>query len=353
MHRTSWNRASWAGTALLSAALAVAPPAHAENGGFSTATVAAIDHANWMSRIAGDTPLRDLSIPGTHDTATGILGSFGTEIVRTQSMSLQQQLDAGVRALDIRCWLEHDTFQMHHGIVDLDQNFGQVLDIVHTFLLEHPGETILMRVKQEGDGGDNTESFARVFARYAEVEGADLFWKPTTENPTLHDVRGKVVVMQDFGAPDRWGLNYDGFDIEDTYAVRTNWDLYNKWTLVRAHLERARKLEGSNFFVTYLSAAGGSFPYFVAGGRVWASDSAPHLSTGLVTPFFKSKYPDFPRAGCLGSVCSIMFEGTNELVVDKILNTDPPPFVGMVMADFPGPELIDRIILANRRFDKS
>ncbi len=344
--------ASWVRTALLSAALVVAQAAHAGNGGFSTARVAQADHADWMAALPGDTPLRDVSIPGTHDSATGILGSFGTEIVRTQSMSLRQQLDAGVRALDIRCWLEHDTFEMHHGIVGLGQNFGQVLDIVHTFLLEHPGETILMRVKREGDGGGNTESFAQVFARYARTEGADLFWKPTGDDPTLHDVRGKVVVLQDFSSPMQWGLAYDRFDIEDTYSVRTNWDLYAKWTVVRDHLERAREREGKAFFVTYLSASGGSFPYFIAGGRVWASDKAPHLSTGLVTPLFSSKYPDFPRAGCIGSVCSIMFEGTDELVVARILDANSPPFVGIVMADFPGPELIGRIIAANARLRK-
>ncbi|OIQ76889.1 1-phosphatidylinositol phosphodiesterase precursor [mine drainage metagenome] len=336
---------------LLLAALAFAPGAWAGNGAFSTSRDALVDHTDWMAALADDTPLQDLSIPGTHDSATGNLGSFATEIVRTQSMSLQHQLDAGVRALDIRCWQEHNSFTMHHGIVALGQNFGQVLQILHLFLLHHPHETILMRVKREGVGGGNTESFEQVFERYARTEGAQLFWHPTSIFPTLGAVRGKVVVLQDFSSKYDWGLPYDDFDIEDTYSVRTNWDLYRKWTVVREHLARAAKGFGKNYFVTYLSAAGGSFPYFVAGGRIWASDKAPHLSTGLTTPLFKNRYPDFPRAACLGPVCSIMFAGTNELVVDKILDTNPQPFVGIVMADFPGPELVGRIIAANHRFE--
>ncbi len=336
---------------LLCALFACAQTARAGDGGFSTSHHALARHADWMSTLRGNTPLQDLSLPGTHDSATGNLGSFATEIVRTQSMPIEQQLDAGVRVLDIRCWLEHNDFTMHHGIVPLGQTFSQVLDIVRTFLSLHPRETVLMRVKKEGSGGGNTKSFEQVFEHYAHKEGQDLFWKPTGASPTLHDVRGKIVVLQNFSAPTSAGLDYDRFDIEDNYWVDTNWDLYRKWEYVRDHLEKARKEKGRRFFMTYLSAAGGSFPYFVAGGRVWASDSAPHLSTGLVTPLFKSRYPDFPRAGCLGPICSIMFAGTNELVVDKILRDNPPPFVGIVMADFPGPELIGRIIAANAEYE--
>ena len=333
------------------AVLVVAPTAWAGNGAFSTARDALVDHAEWMSSLADDTPLRDLSLPGTHDSATGILGSAATEIVRTQSMSIRQQLEAGVRVLDIRCWAEHDDFTMHHGIVALGQDFGQVLDIVRTFLLNHPRETVLMRVKREGDGGGNTESFEQVFERYARKDGQDLLWHPSGDNPTLGEVRGKIVVLQDFTASPAVGLPYRLFDTEDNYWVRTNWDLYQKWELIRDHLAKANADKGRAYFMTYLSASGGSFPYFVAGGRVWASDRAPHLSTGLVTPMFESRYPDFPRAGCLGPVCSIMFAGTNELVLQKILSRNPPPFVGIVMADFPGPELIGRIIAANAGYE--
>ncbi len=343
--------ATCARAALLLVALAFTPGAWAGDGAFSTSTDAVVDHADWMSALRDDTPLQDLSIPGTHDSATGNLGSFATEIVRTQSMSLQQQLDAGIRMLDIRCWPEHNSFTMHHGIVALGQNFSQVLQILHQFLVQHPRETILMRVKREGAGSGNTETFEQIFERYARIEGAHLFWYPSEIFPTLGEVRGKVVVLQDFSAKYDWGLPYDDFDIEDTYSLRTNWDLYRKWTLVRDHLARAAQGFGKNYFVTYLSASGGSFPYFVAGARVWASDKAPHLATGLTTPLFKSRYPDFPRAACVGPICSIMFAGTNELVADKTLDTTPPPFVGIVVADFPGPKLIGRIIAANQRFE--
>ena len=71
---------------LLLAALAFAPGAWAGNGAFSTSRDALVDHTDWMAALADDTPLQDLSIPGTHDSATGNLGSFATEIVRTQSM---------------------------------------------------------------------------------------------------------------------------------------------------------------------------------------------------------------------------------------------------------------------------
>ena len=53
---------------------------------------------NWMSMLPNSTKLKDVSIPGTHD-----LGArYGGDIVEAQSWTVKEQLNAGIRFLDIR-----------------------------------------------------------------------------------------------------------------------------------------------------------------------------------------------------------------------------------------------------------
>ena len=53
---------------------------------------------DWMSRIDDDVALDCLAVPGTHDTMTHRCDGYTT----TQSLSLVEQLDCGVRFVDIR-----------------------------------------------------------------------------------------------------------------------------------------------------------------------------------------------------------------------------------------------------------
>jgi 1-phosphatidylinositol phosphodiesterase len=55
---------------------------------------------SWMSLLDNGIPLRKLSIIGTHSSmGTGAWG----DAFQTQAQSLQIQMEAGIRALDIRC----------------------------------------------------------------------------------------------------------------------------------------------------------------------------------------------------------------------------------------------------------
>lgn len=117
---------------------------------------------------------------------------------------------------------------------------------------------------------------------------------------------------------------------------------------VKTHLDDANgRSNSNNVYLNYLSASTGSFPYFVASGHSSPGTSAPRLSTGLTTLVASDdKYPDFPRTTCLGSLCTISFEGTNELTVNY-LEQGNITYAGMVVADFPGPDLIKSVIALN------
>ena len=72
-----------------------------------------------------------------------------------------------------------------------------------------------------------------------------MFWPPASRNciakvnPTLDEVRGRVVVLQDFdgesGEPWRKcdGIPYpNAFSVQDEWKLSSNWELYGKWEAI-------------------------------------------------------------------------------------------------------------------------
>lgn len=324
-----------------------------EHSGYSHDSTIGYENPNWMKSINGNTKLSQLSIPGTHDSMSySTSWSAPTDIVHTQSMSLQTQLNSGIRFLDIRCKYTDGAFAIHHGPYYLNAMFDDVLNEVTTFLKENPSETILMRVKQEYSSESN-EVFNNTLRGYME-KYPEFFWDSQDgriTNPKLKEIRGKIVILRDVGGSNI-GISYSQeFYKQDNYSLSTNWDLYAKWESVKEHLQSANQHYQWGYeykFINYLSGSGGSFPYFVASGHSSPGTSAPRLATGLTTPGWNSSYPDFPRTGCFLGICTISFEGTNVLTTDYIAN-NKPAYTGIIAADFPGKGLIENVINSNKK----
>lgn len=167
-------------------------------------------------------------------------------------------------------------------------------------------------------------------------------------------MRGKIVILLNVGGSNI-GLNYsDDFHIQDDYNLSTNWDLYDKWLRIKAHLQTtntAHRNGEHTKFINYLSGSGGSFPYFVASGHNNPATGASRLATGLTTPGWKNSYPDFPRVNCFLGICTIALEGTNVLTTDY-LAANFFDYAGIVVADFPGRDLINQVIQTNKKLHK-
>jgi 1-phosphatidylinositol phosphodiesterase len=193
-------------------------------------------HTDWMTWVPDDFSLAQMSIPGTHDTMTYNLPAYTA--AWTQNLSLKTQLEAGIRAIDIRAKHENDTFELVHDKVDLDMEFRRdVLILIDEFLKAHPKETILMRLKEEAqnEAVGNTRSFVQTFKAYRDDPNyTSYFWKPSSSDPKipeLKDVRGKIVLLQDFKpiGGEGYGLPWGGsrMDIQDNYTVINSEDKYN------------------------------------------------------------------------------------------------------------------------------
>ena len=309
---------------------------------------------DWMKGLPDAIKLRDISIPGTHDSIA--YKKYLIDYAKCQSLTLSQQLMAGIRYVDIRPKYENGRFRIVHGPLPLDLYLDQVLAIIANFLKLYPSETVLMRIMI--DQGISKDLFVKVFDQNLNVQ-AKYMWKSLPfANPTLKEIRGKIVIIQESDANDAKGIPQIGifessFCMQNYWHLGSNWKLHDKWLAVKKLFMESRKGKGCGF-LNWLS---GSFilgkelpvfPYFVASGHSDPRTDASRLATGLTTPGFKNYYPDFPRVACFIGICSIVFEGTNTLAKNYI-NNNKLNYVGIVPADFPGAGLIKAIIAANFR----
>lgn len=157
---------------------------------------------SWMAGLSDDLKLSEITIPGTHDSATKHvqLAFFS----KCQALSIEEQLEAGCRYLDIRLGVDghNDTFKLMHGFTNcrtspfnpVDKLYlDDLLDDCYAFLKKHPTETVVFAVKQE-HGKDSVAVFESMLNSYIR-EDADM-WLLTDSIPTLDEARGKLVLMR-------------------------------------------------------------------------------------------------------------------------------------------------------------
>ncbi len=215
-----------------------------------------------MGKLDDSRSLAQLSIPGSHDSAARVELYPGTS--KCQSLTIEDQLAAGVRYFDLRLRDDHDKFALYHGIVDQQTSFDDVVAAMLAFLDAHPGETVIASVKQEVDPSGATTSFEDLFAAY--VAKAPDRWYLAPAVPTLGQVRGKIVLLRRFEAASKpFGIDASRWDdnktfsiinrdallaIEDNYIVT---DARAKWSCITHLLADAAAGDPSKLFLVYTS----------------------------------------------------------------------------------------------------
>nr|POE80916.1 1-phosphatidylinositol phosphodiesterase [Quercus suber] len=101
---------------------------------------------NWMSTINNRKLMSALTIPGTHDSAAY---TRAWPFVQTQVMSINSQLEAGIRFFDLRCGILDDLPVMVHGLLYLGLTLSDVLDVMYTFLEQNETEALIVQIKQD------------------------------------------------------------------------------------------------------------------------------------------------------------------------------------------------------------
>lgn len=162
-----------------------------------------IDTRRWQTNLLEDTkPVSIVSMPGTHDSAA-YTGTFSW--VRTQTDTITQQLNRGIRYLDYRVSQSGEELYMYHGKFNvgngktLTEHFREVSQ----FLDQNPGEFVLIRIKKENDAPKTYEEYLKlqgmVMKSIAYSGLADKCYQNLSGiAPTVKDVRGKVLILDDF-----------------------------------------------------------------------------------------------------------------------------------------------------------
>ncbi|MGX7667974.1 phosphatidylinositol-specific phospholipase C [Flavobacterium pedocola] len=290
---------------------------------------------NWMSYLDDSKKLSQLTIPGTHDSCTyriynkGGINTYGTlglsDAAICQTMSITEQLNKGIRFLDIRL----KGLNIYHNTVDLKFTWDEMIRDCISFLDRNPSESIIMSVKDENK--ETNETLYNIL--WPKIEG-DHRWCTKDEDVTLKDIRNKLVLFRRFYVnPKPHAVGIDAYSdwpqnstknsdhavkmrIQDEYQSYVLGQLDHKYkNYVLPRLEEAKRGDygPDRLYVNFTSGTGGVFPATLATG-------------------YNSNY-----------------KGTNYWLNDYFINNPGKQAYGIIPMDFPEsePNLIRKLIGSN------
>jgi len=272
---------------------------------------------NWMGDLPDDTEINQISIPGTHDSAT-----YGKNLgigVKTQTWSVKEQLEAGIRFLDIRVRRTDNSWSLHHGAFYLGKQFGDIMDMVTGFLKQHPSEVVFMHIKNDYDAKKNSKSHAEIWKRYSGIYDRYIV-PPSPKKVTLGDIRGKVFVLSQINEVDSSAGKYwptDDKNVLQNYykvsllahdkadAKTQEATMPAKKRLIKQYIDKARKEPASMEMIFNLLSG------------------STHMTPQNVADY------------------------TNDTAYDYIKHDGKKRTNGVIIMDFPGEKLVYRIIKSN------
>ena len=164
---------------------------------------------DWLGMVKDDTKVCKLSIPGTHDTMTGmgfyqpvLKYAFNTTAI-SQVSTLEEQMACGLRFFDIRPVVSIDTLatdpaekqilRLSHGISEIDVTFEETIDLLQRYLKDHPSEFFIAKL-QADNGMENQSNWAVLLNKVLSKQKYDgLFVEDWRPDITVGEMRGKIL----------------------------------------------------------------------------------------------------------------------------------------------------------------
>ena len=241
---------------------------------------------SWMSGLSDELLLTQLTIPGTHDSATeNIIFPYSFSC---QQATVDEQLAMGFRFFDLRCRVieTQDGEQkavLHHGSgicravteegrTELTQDM--VYEDIEAYLTAHPTECVIVMVTPRGDGTD----VELILSQIREcIEAKPSAWYTENRIPTLGEVRGKIVLLVRGSTEPEFGIGicYAGEEISEettglsgtlscegslVYQDESSLGVVGKWKVFSGMLEESTDPEQQDLLrINYLSCSSGLF----------------------------------------------------------------------------------------------
>ena len=148
--------------------------------------------AVWMSYIKDDALLKDIVIPGSHDSATKDM----IYAAKTQSKTVADQLLCGMRYLDIRVGYKDDVLKIYHGPI-YGGKYEPVLKQIQSYVSTHPTEVVILDLQHFDNGAkadalELTKSYLSQYFVTNDTEKSDLEFIDTL---VLSACRGKILLL--------------------------------------------------------------------------------------------------------------------------------------------------------------
>ena len=153
---------------------------------------------NWMTLLDDNTKVALLTIPGTHDAATSTCSAMG----KSQTLTIPQQLECGVRAFDLRPTMDNNTTlgNIYHSILDTEVSMAEVMTYFDNFLKAHPGEGIIVLMRYESE----RQIFGSISEDYYKSAMKNFLWDNKiyqsrmaafNKSMTMKDLRGRILII--------------------------------------------------------------------------------------------------------------------------------------------------------------
>ena len=155
---------------------------------------------NWITPLDDNIYVSQLSIPGTHDAATGDGTTYS--LGKTQELTLDQQFEIGIRAFDLRPAVSNGDLILCHGVVATKFDWDQVMERFKYYLSEHPGEFIIAFIRHEDEYDNGDSNWGRIMQ--GKLEQLKSESNPKTnesytadfkQNLTVGELRGKILFL--------------------------------------------------------------------------------------------------------------------------------------------------------------
>ena len=164
---------------------------------------------DWLSLVRDDVKVCKLSIPGTHDTMTGM--GFYAPIIKyvsnitaiSQVSTFGEQMASGIRFFDIRPVVAIDTLaekpedkqilRLAHGFTEINVTFEQSIDWMKEYLNAHPTEFFIVKI-QADNGMESQQNWTVLLNKVLSMPKYEgLFIKNWRPDITVGEMRGKIL----------------------------------------------------------------------------------------------------------------------------------------------------------------
>jgi len=202
LYSARFDGTTWSGNTTISSQPGGLSPESNYNPELALLPFAPGEQLSWLGQMPDSTLICDLNLPGTHDSAAINTGIY-TPYARHFS-SLTQQLDSGVRVLDIRLQVVPEgstySFMTCHGNIGLGmetnvyQSFVSALNECKQFLESNSSEFVVMSLKID-DWNNVAVGTTGVYTALQNVLVSYPVFQASTTMPALSQVRGKIYLV--------------------------------------------------------------------------------------------------------------------------------------------------------------